>query len=163
MKKNQQGFTLTELVLTFVVVGVILATTVPLLLSKLSMQQQQHDIDQAISLTLERLQEQVSKRIEECSVSHTVTVNELGLPSKTLHTLPRLHVSIGTNGKSLSNVSLSFELASEAFAQQIQHETTLTQIWLTRHGKRLSITQSVSSLDSQLKRIYYDAATGCFK
>ncbi|MFB1079565.1 type II secretion system protein, partial [Photobacterium damselae] len=38
MKKNQQGFTLTELVLTFVVVGVILATTVPLLLSKLSMQ-----------------------------------------------------------------------------------------------------------------------------
>ncbi|WP_305843093.1 type II secretion system protein [Photobacterium leiognathi] len=59
MKKNQQGFTLTELVLTFVVVGVILATTVPLLLSKVSMQQQQHDIDQAISLTLERLQEQV--------------------------------------------------------------------------------------------------------
>ncbi|WP_284648830.1 type II secretion system protein [Photobacterium damselae] len=163
MKKNQQGFTLTELVLTFVVVGVILATTVPLLLSKLSMQQQQNEIDQAISLTLERLQDQVSKRIEECSISHIVTVNELGLPTQTLHTLPRLHVSIGTNGKIISNVSLSFELASEAFAQQIQHGTTLTHVWITRHGKQLSITQPVSYLDSQLKRMNYDATTGCFK
>ncbi|TFZ62428.1 hypothetical protein E4T25_04330 [Photobacterium damselae subsp. piscicida] len=154
---------MTDLVLTLVVVGVILATTVPFLLNRLTLEQQQTDIDQAIALTLERLQQQVITRINQCALSRAVTVSDLNLPEPTRHTLPHLRVFVEKNGNIISNVALTFTLTSEAKAQRINQGMRLTNVWGVRHGKELTITQPVTYLDSQLKRMYYDVATGCFQ
>lgn len=161
--KNQQGFTLTELVLAMVVVGIIFTATIPKILNIYDKQQEKNEVALAISLTLNRLEEIVSQRVEECPVSHNVTVNNLHLPPNTLTTLPSLSVSIGTTEKMINNVSLSFVLPAETKARYLQTALNSGDRWIVRNGNQLTITQPITLLNSILKRMNYNVITGCYE
>lgn len=161
--KKQQGFSLTNLVLAMTVAGVFLATILPPLLNTYRDQQERLHISNAIALTLSRLHDTVSQQIEECPATHTVTVNSLDLPPETLLALPSLTVAVGTTGKMIKNVSLDFILPTQTKATFLQSALTTEDKWITRKGTHLTITQPFWLLDSTLKRLNYNATTGCYE
>lgn len=163
--RNQQGFTLTELVLALVVVGMILTITIPTCLNLYAKQQQKQVITQAISITLESLQNVVSQRVEvKCrgQVVSAITVSDLQLLPETLTTLPSLTVAINTTNNKIRSVSLSFSVATAAEAQRLQQALYTGDDWIVRHGNQLTLTQPILWLDSAVKRMNFNAESGCY-
>lgn len=170
--KKQHGFTLIESVLVFVVVGVILATTIPTLLRIYSQEQQKKEIRTAVSQTLMSLQHALDAHIEttQCLTAPTINVNMLvnqyHLDTNVPHLLPSLTVTINAlliPPKLATNLSLTFTAKSDNDERMINEWLNNGERFITRHANRITLTLPVDPIHTQLGRMYFDPTTGCYQ
>lgn len=170
--KKQHGFTLVGLVLTFVVVGIILATTTSILLRIYSQEQQKNEIRTAVSQTFMSLQHALNAHIEtaQCLTAPIINVNTLmnqyHLDTNIPHILPSLTVIINARANQpelATNLSLTFTAESRHKAQQISQWLNNGEIFITQHANQLTLTHAIEPIHTQLGRMYFNPVTGCYQ
>lgn len=169
---GQRGVSLVELVLMLSLAGAVLAFTLPVLTYFESQLRQQYAKQEAINNTVKSLRLALNAHWQQsqCRTAPHIDLPQLlesyQLPLETESVLPGLSVNIQADLASpffARLLNLSFDADSETHAKSLTGELNRNDYRATRKGSRVTVSTSITAIETSYERMTINKETGCFE